>query len=362
MQKALCLLEQETLTLENCSSLYETPPWGFESLPFYNAVAVIKTSLSPLELLEELLKIERQLGRIRATESTGYEARTIDLDLLLYNDVILESPSLSLPHPRLHLRNFVLDPLVEVAPQWVHPQFRKTMVQLRAESEDTATGEQLPFEHWTPPIFDFFPYLAIEGNIGAGKTTLTQKIAMRFGVSEIHELFSKNPHLVDFYENPDIHALAVESFFLQDRAQQLSHFWKHHKGKAVADYSFDKSLIFASQTLESSLFDSFQHTFTAAQKSIPTPDLILYLDTPVEQLHQQIRRRGRSFEQTIETSYLNALEKKYKQWCSLPSEYPKVILSTKGIDFEANEADFQCVLRAIFRIGVLRTHPTPPLQ
>lgn len=130
----------------------------------------------------------------------------------------------------------------------------------------------------------------------------------------------------------------------------------------MADYSFDKSLIFASQTLESSLFDSFQHTFTAAQKSIPTPDLILYLDTPVEQLHQQIRRRGRSFEQTIETSYLNALEKKYKQWCSVPSEYPKVILSTKGIDFEANEADFQYVLRAIFRIGVLRTHPTPPLQ
>lgn len=362
MQKALCLVEQESITIERCSSLYETPPWGFESMPFYNAIVVIKTSLSPFELLEELLKIERQLGRIRSSEFKGYKARTLDLDLLLYNEEILKSPKLTLPHPRLHLRNFVLDPLVEVAPERLHPELGKTMMQLRKASEDFATCVKLPFKNWTPPIFDFFSYLAIEGNIGAGKTTLTKKVASRFGVSKIHEQFSKNPHLIDFYENPNIHALAVESFFLQDRAQQLSQFWKHNKGKAVADYSFDKSLIFASQTLESSLFNSFQHTFTAAQKSIPTPDLILYLDTPVDQLHQQIRCRGRSFEQTIETSYLNALEKKYKQWCSVPSEYPKVILSTKGIDFEANEADFQYVLRAIFRIGVLQTHPTLPLQ
>ena len=105
-----------------CSDYIETAPWGFSSPhPFLNAVLELETELSPLAVLERTQEIERQLGRQTKSSAAGYQDRPIDLDLLLYDDLVLETPRLTLPHPLMHLRNFVLEPLQQLAPTLRHP-------------------------------------------------------------------------------------------------------------------------------------------------------------------------------------------------------------------------------------------------
>ena len=104
--KALALIEEHPVTIRELSNVYETPSWGFDSTPFYNACAILKTSLKPNILLKILLNVEDKLGRKRNADK-GYQDRTIDLDLLFYNNEIICSKDLKIPHPKLHLRNFV---------------------------------------------------------------------------------------------------------------------------------------------------------------------------------------------------------------------------------------------------------------
>ena len=112
------------------SSVHETAPWGFTDQPdFLNQVLLCETNLRPPELLTQLKSIEENLGR---TPSFRYGPRLIDLDIIGYDYLILESPSLKIPHPRMHERRFVLAPLVEISPDWVHPYFNKTSLELLA--------------------------------------------------------------------------------------------------------------------------------------------------------------------------------------------------------------------------------------
>jgi 2-amino-4-hydroxy-6-hydroxymethyldihydropteridine diphosphokinase len=117
------------------SSVYETLPWGFDTdVPFLNQAIRINTEESPMELLEILLEIETDLGRIRFRE--GYASREIDVDILFFNDRTINDPDLIVPHPRLHLRKFTLVPLVDLDPSIYHPVFRKTVEELLYECED----------------------------------------------------------------------------------------------------------------------------------------------------------------------------------------------------------------------------------
>ena len=104
------------------SQIYETEPWGFEADVFFlNQALLIETTLSPIELLNQCLDIEDVLGRVRARGAERYSSRNIDIDILFYDDVVRETHELTVPHPRLHLRKFALEPLAEVAPEWRHP-------------------------------------------------------------------------------------------------------------------------------------------------------------------------------------------------------------------------------------------------
>ena len=104
------------------SKIYETEPWGFVADTFFlNQALVIETTLSPIALLKQCLDTEEALGRVRACGAERYSSRNIDIDILFYEDVVCETPELTLPHPRLHLRKFALEPLAEVAPEWRHP-------------------------------------------------------------------------------------------------------------------------------------------------------------------------------------------------------------------------------------------------
>ena len=106
------------------SEVYETAPWGFEAdTSFLNQALLLETTLSPSDLLKKCLQIEKSLGRIRNNNQERYHSRNIDIDLLLYEDTICESQELTIPHPRLHLRPFALNPIDEILPYWVHPVF-----------------------------------------------------------------------------------------------------------------------------------------------------------------------------------------------------------------------------------------------
>ncbi len=123
----------------NLSSIVESEPWGFESENlFLNQVIKIETSLSPLDLLQFNKKIELYLGREKANDTTSYSSRPIDIDILYYNDVVIESEQLQIPHPRLHLRNFTLVPLVEIAPDYIHPVLLKSNQELLNTTPDTS--------------------------------------------------------------------------------------------------------------------------------------------------------------------------------------------------------------------------------
>ncbi|RHR37705.1 2-amino-4-hydroxy-6-hydroxymethyldihydropteridine diphosphokinase [Parabacteroides sp. AF18-52] len=133
MITAAALLAERVGDVLALSGFYETEPWGFQSEnTFLNAALQLETSLSPLELLKATQQIEVQMGRTQKSNGT-YHDRIIDIDILLYDDLILQTPELTLPHPLMQDRRFVMEPLLEIAPNMVHPVFKKTVVSLMRE-------------------------------------------------------------------------------------------------------------------------------------------------------------------------------------------------------------------------------------
>lgn len=133
MITAAALLAERVGDVLALSGFYETEPWGFQSEnTFLNAALQLETSLSPLELLKATQQIEVEIGRTQKSNGT-YHDRIIDIDILLYDDLILQTPELTLPHPLMQDRRFVMEPLLEIAPNVVHPVFKKTVVSLMRE-------------------------------------------------------------------------------------------------------------------------------------------------------------------------------------------------------------------------------------
>jgi len=142
LEKALQQISRQAGPIVTASSVYETAPWGNENQgSFYNQVIEVHTTLAPHALLVNLLVIESLLGRIRGKEKYG--PRLIDIDVLFYNDLVINTPELTLPHPYLHTRRFVLVPLNEIKPDLVHPVFQKTLSQLLAECPDTLNVQRV---------------------------------------------------------------------------------------------------------------------------------------------------------------------------------------------------------------------------
>lgn len=143
LYQAAQLIHTSAGIIVSASSIYESAPWGFEDeTPFLNQVVQISTSLSPSDLLRELLLIEEKLDRAR-NNAQGYQGRTMDIDILFYDDMVIKEPTLEIPHPRLHERMFTLLPLHEIAPDYVHPIFHKAINLLKESCTD-----KLPVRHF----------------------------------------------------------------------------------------------------------------------------------------------------------------------------------------------------------------------
>ncbi|MDG1058531.1 MAG: 2-amino-4-hydroxy-6-hydroxymethyldihydropteridine diphosphokinase [Flavobacteriaceae bacterium] len=148
LQEAVDCIDSRIGTILSVSKVYETPAWGFESEAFLNACIKIETKYTAFEVLEALLSIENKLGRDRNPRE-GYQARPIDLDILLFKNDVISQKHLQLPHPRMELRQFVLTPLADIAASIVHPQLQKSIEELQQICEDNSVlsiwNEQLKF-------------------------------------------------------------------------------------------------------------------------------------------------------------------------------------------------------------------------
>ena len=141
--KALKLLERQAIRVLEKSSIYTTEPWEMQNAPdFYNRCIQIRTNHSSNELMDIILGIEKELGRERS-EGDSYESRTIDIDILFFNSETIDTPVLKVPHPRLHLRRFVLEPLSEIAPSFIHPALQKEITELLEICEDKCRTKKI---------------------------------------------------------------------------------------------------------------------------------------------------------------------------------------------------------------------------
>jgi deoxyadenosine/deoxycytidine kinase len=197
---------------------------------------------------------------------------------------------------------------------------------------------------------DQFKYLAIEGNIGAGKTSLATLISEDFNAKLVLERFKDNPFLPKFYKDQNRYAFPLEMSFLADRYQQLLDDISQYdlfKEFIVADYDLYKSLIFAKVTLQQEEYALYKKLFHLMYKEIARPDLYVYLYQTTESLLANIKKRGRSYESDIQPDYLEKLNKGYQEYIKSFPEGTVKVVDVSDLDFVANRADYLKVLRAI---------------
>jgi len=192
-------------------------------------------------------------------------------------------------------------------------------------------------------------YLAIEGVIGAGKTSLARMIASRFSGKLVLEPSDENPFLKDFYSNPEKTAFPTQLFFLLSRYRQQQEIPQGDlfHDLIVADYLFAKDRIFASINLQDREFAIYAKVASMLQQDIPRPDLVIYLQSNTERLMANIRKRNRSFERPITKDYLRILNEAYNQFFINYRETPLLIINSTEIDFVNNSGDFEELVRRI---------------
>jgi deoxyguanosine kinase len=194
-----------------------------------------------------------------------------------------------------------------------------------------------------------YHYIAVEGNIGAGKTTLAHLLAKRFNARLILEQFADNPFLAKFYENPKQYAFPLELFFMAERYKQLKElvFTKDmFHTVTVSDYLFTKCLLFAKVNLPEEEFRLYQKFFEIIYQQLVQPDIIIYLHAPVSRLQQNIKRRNRLYEQSISDEYLFNIQQTYTNYIK-QHNIKTLFIDAANADFLGNEKHFQVVLDAL---------------
>jgi 2-amino-4-hydroxy-6-hydroxymethyldihydropteridine diphosphokinase len=328
LDKALArLLRHPDIELLRRGRYVETLPAGGPSAqPAYlNSAAVLQTSLSPTALLAEMQRVERELGRQRIEH---WGPRSVDLDLLLYDDVKMDEPGLIIPHPRMAWRRFVLEPAAEIAPEMIVPEMRWSIARLLDHLNQTP---------W---------YLALAGPIAVGKSYFAAEIAKRTGARLLAEEFDPS-RLEAFYRNPSGLIWETELEFLEQRAQQLRADrpeWADKDRPVVSDFCFDQVPVFAEVWLQNSEEPFFLYLaeFARFRKTVVQPRLTVLLCAPMETLLARIRARGRTEEDSLNIERLQHIERGLEVWTELGP-----VLRLDALDQEAALVEMLAAVEAM---------------
>ncbi len=194
-------------------------------------------------------------------------------------------------------------------------------------------------------------FVVIEGNIGAGKTSLSKRIAEQYNAKLILEQFADNPFLPKFYSEPEKYSFQLELSFLADRYHQLNAELTSRdlfKPFILSDYYFTKSLIFSKCTLQDDDYKLYRKIFNIIYSSLPKPDLYVFLHLNVDNCMRNIKNRGRSYEQHIEKEYLTKIQDGYFDYIKQQPDLKFLIIDTNCIDFVNNENDYRYITNLIF--------------
>lgn len=193
-------------------------------------------------------------------------------------------------------------------------------------------------------------FLVIEGNIGAGKTSLAKMISNEFNAQFVGEAFSDNPFLKKFYTQQREYAFTLEMSFMAERYTQLTSELQNRnlfKDFAVADYYFMKSLIFARVTLNNDEYNLYRKFFDIIYARLPRPNIYVYLHKNIDGLQKQIKNRGREYEKNISNQYLENIQDSYFNYMKQQNDFPVIIIDTNQVDFVNNRKDFVKICNVI---------------
>jgi deoxyadenosine/deoxycytidine kinase len=194
-----------------------------------------------------------------------------------------------------------------------------------------------------------YSFITIEGNIGAGKTTLAHLLAKRFNARLVLEQFADNPFLPKFYENPSQYAFPLELFFMAERFKQLKELIQQKdlfQSITVSDYLFTKCLLFAKVNLPEDEFRLYQRLFDIILQQLIQPEILIYLHAPVSKLQQNIRKRNRSYEQNIPDDYLFSIQETYTHYIK-QHNIKTLFVDASNADFLGNETHLQTLVDAL---------------
>ena len=190
-------------------------------------------------------------------------------------------------------------------------------------------------------------YIVVEGNIGAGKTSLAHLLAIHFDGDLLLEEFAENTFLPQFYNDPERFAFPLEMSFMAERYRQLKLRLENRSKPVISDYLFDKSLLFARVNLKDKEFELFENFYNLMENSIPKPDLLIYLRKEVVRLKKNIEQRGRDFEKEMKDDYLKKLNQTYDFFMSSNINMNKLVIDSNDIDFVKNKNDLKFIVEKI---------------
>ena len=311
LQKALFRISDQLGIIRSVSSVYESPALGFEGENFLNACLELESEFTPERLLQACLELEKSFGRIRTDQ--GYANRPLDIDLLI-GPTESNTASLELPHPRMSNRRFVIEPLYEIAPhlEIKSQSIKKIKNTLEKDLSQPITKTKTSILRSKKELWHTSKNVVLEGCIGVGKSTLCKAIAERYELSSRYERFDENPYLESFYKDPKAYALPVELHFLLDRFDALK--TNQAAEGLVSDYHLSKSLLFAKNNLNEIDFELFNRYYRWGERLLKAPGLYVLLENNLDRILENIKKRGRSYEQNIDPDYLKSITKGYQDF------------------------------------------------
>ncbi len=301
LRKALELLQAggDVRVLRVSRTAQTRPLGGLEQPDYLNAVAEMVTSLGPGELLGRFGAAEKELGRVRGER---WASRPIDIDLLLYGDEVIKEEGLLVPHPRMHLRSFVMGGMNELAPDAVHPVLGETMKTLAAR---LCGGDFVP-DGTRPQL------VSVAGVIGVGKTTLAEGLAAEFGCKVIREAYDTNPFLARVYAGEKGLALDSQIYFLTSRVEQLGEANLKAGSPAVSDYIFDQEAIYAGRWLDKMQLELYGKVNRCMAQQVCEPVVAIFLHDTAANCLARVRQRGRSYEQKMDVGFLDGFKEDHE--------------------------------------------------